>query len=216
LFLSCLGWALFTIWGFKANKLLDISVANLISQLSLVLTFFASAILFREAVTVYKVFGIILLIIGNIIVIKGPRKKGIVNKEGLKYRIMATLAMSVALLIDAANSPNFSVSFYNCGAFLLSGLIMLPLARIKWQEVKAELKINWKGQLLMAIFSSVAYYLLIKSMALAPKTIVVPVNNLSTVFVVLLGVILLKEANNTKRKLIAAALAFGGAVLLSI
>ena len=213
---ACFGWASFTVFRFEAMKMLEVSVANLVGQLSLLFTFFASALLFREEVTVFKLAGIALLLVGNVVLIGKAWKNKTVNRKGVKLQILASVVYTIALMLDASNSANFSVSLYAFFAYFLGGLFMIPLARVSIKEIRSEIKTNWKSQLIMGIFSATGYYLLIKAFALAEKTVIVPVNNLGTVIVVILGIIFLKEIKDVKRKIFAAVLAFAGAVLLSI
>lgn len=213
---ACFCWAVGSIFAFKANKVLEISVANLIGQLSVLFSFIVSAIFFRELVTFNKVLGIGLLLLGNGLIIAGSWKHKTVDPEGVKLRILAALTTSIALLLDAANSANFSISLYSFFAYGLGGVIMWIITRVSWNEIKWETTHNWKGQLIMALLSVFGYIMLLKAFALAPKTIVVPLNYMSTIIVVLLGIVILKEKAHLKRKIIAAILAFAGAVLLSI
>lgn len=216
LVLACIFWALFTIYNFKANKLLEISMSNIIGQMGTFFVFIASAILFRENVTWMHALGILLLLSGNIILIRGAWKKKNLDKKGLLFRIIAALSASVATLLDAANSANFSVSLYCFIEYFVAGLMMWGMAKVSWQEMKLELKDNWKLQAIMCTVSAVGYYLMIKAYPLADKTVIIPINNLYSIMVVLMGILLLKESNHIERKIIAAILAFGGAVLLSI
>lgn len=216
LFAACFGWGLFTVFRFEAMKLLEISVANLVGQLSLLFSFFASAVLFREDVTWMKLAGIALLLVGNVVLIGKAWRNKTINKKGIVLQILASIVASISLMLDAVNSVNFSVSLYGFFAYFVAGILMIPLARVSIKAIKSELKTNWKSQLIMGVFSAAGYYLLIKSFTLAEKTVVVPVNNLGTVIVVILGIIFLKEIKDVKRKIFAAVLAFAGAVLLSI
>lgn len=216
LVVACVFWALFTIFRFKATKMLEMSVANLVAQVSLLFTFFGSAVLFNEELTILKLSGMLLLLVGNVVLIGKSWQNKSISREGLKYQILSSVVFSVALMLDAFNSVNFSVSLYSFFAYFVSGIFMWIIARVSWKEIKYEVKTNWKGQLIMGGFSALGYYLFVKSFALAEKTVVMPVNNLGTIIVVILGFVFLKETKDMKRKIIAAILAFGGAVLLSI
>lgn len=214
--LSCLGYGAFTYFGFKSNKLLEISVSNIFGQISMVLTFFASAVLFHEDLTWAKLLGIALLVGGNLILIGPAWKQKNVNPKGLLLRALASVAITMSILLDASNSHNFSVSFYAFMAYMGGGVFSWLMSRNTFAEVKDAFVSNWRLQLIMGALSAVGYYFFIKAFALAPKIVVVPLNNLNAILVVLLGIVLLKETKNTKLKIIAGILAFAGAVLLSI
>lgn len=214
--IACVVYGLFTIFGFKANKLLEISISTIISQISLLFIFFASALLFQEAVTWMKILGILLLIAGNVLVVGTSLKQGNISKQGVFFRILAALSLTVGVILDGYNSQNFSAALYGFMAYFFGGVVTWVLGRVKWSEIVTEIKDNWKLQLIMGALSATGYFFFIRAMAIAPKTLVVPLNNLNNIFVVILGIIILKEVKSLKRKILAAVLAFIGAVLLSI
>jgi drug/metabolite transporter (DMT)-like permease len=195
---------------------LQVSVNTILGQSAMLIFFIISLVIFKEASTLVKFLGVFLLVIGNVFVVGAMKATGKMDTRGVVYRLIASVALAVGMLSDSVNSPNYSIGIYAFITYFISGLFTWVIARVSLKEIINEFKTNWKFQLVMTSFSAIGYYFFIKALAIGPKSVVVPVNNVSGVIVVILGIFLLKERDHFWRKIIATALAFAGAVLLSI
>jgi len=209
-------YSTFNIFSFLSNKLLDFSITGIMAQLTLIITFVGGLIIFKEQPGWLKIIGVSLILLGNISLFfkKGAKKK--ISFKGVVFRIIASTALGFGILIDAKNSINFSVPFYGFLTYFVSGVITLLYARVNFTEVKLEVKNNRTGLILMALMGTFGWYFLIKSFGLIDKTVAAPLNNLSSIFMVLLGIILLKEKDRLLTKLLAAGIVFVGAVMLGL
>ena len=68
----------------------------------------------------------------------------------------------------------------------------------------------------MGLMGPIGYSALLYAYQIAPKSVVYPLNSLTTIFLVFMGILFLKEKSMIKRKLIAGVIVFIGAALLSI
>ena len=212
-------YTVFTIGNFYMNKYLDISLSSILGQSKTAITFIGALILFQEAVTWNKVVGVVLIIIGSVLLFlkRGTSFEGF-NKKGLILVAITTLALTITAFIDARLIQTFSVNFFGMISYLMPGLLTIPiLLKMKTKnEIMTNLKSNFNPILLMGLIAPIAYSSLLMAYRLAPKSVVYPIGNISTLVMVLLGIIFLKERQMLQRKLIAAVIVVIGAILLSI
>jgi len=213
---SIAAYTAYTIFGFKSNKYLDVSITGVLSQITLIFSFIGSIIIFDEDVTMQKIIGVGLILSGNILLfIKGNKSKKI-STIGVALRVFAAVTLAGALLIDAKNSSKFTITFYAFLVYLFPGIFTLIYSRSGLRDAKKEFIDNKLGLLVTGFSGTLAYYFLIKSFAEVDKTIVVPINNSYTVILVLMGIIFLKETNDQFKKILAAILVFIGVVVVGL
>lgn len=213
---SIAAYTAYTIFGFKSNKYLDVSITGVLSQITLIFSFIGSIIIFNEDVTLQKIIGVGLILSGNILLfIKGNKTKRI-STIGVALRVLAAVTLAGALLIDAKNSSKFTITFYAFLVYLFPGIFTLLYSRSSLKDAEKEFINNKLGLLVTAFSGTLAYYFLIKSFAEVDKTIVVPINNSYTVILVVMGIIFLKETNDKLKKIFAALLVFIGVVVVGL
>lgn len=210
-------YSFFNILGFKSFKYIDVSTAGIISQLTVVVTFFGGLILFSEKVTYLKIIGVFLIIVGNLVIhIRSKHEKNIKFK-GLVLIIGASVMLGLGILIDAKNSENFSIPLYGFLTYFFPGFISYLFAKSSLTGLKADLKSNKLFFFIMSLMATLGYYFLIKSFTTdLDKTISAPINSSSSMLVVILGIIFLKETDNMYKKILAGAIVFMGVVILGV
>lgn len=212
-------YTLFTLANFQMNKHMDISLSSILGQSKTLLMFIGALILFQEPVTVNKVVGVLLIIVGNIVLFLNKKldTSGL-TKKGVLYLAITIIALTITAFIDAKLVQEFSIYFYGMISYLIPGLLTIPflLRNLKGNEIKVGLKKFLNPILLMGVIAPLGYSALLEAYKLAPKSVVYPIGNISTLVLVLLGVIFLKEREKLQRKIIAAVIVVIGAILLSI
>ena len=204
--------------GFAMYKYLDISLASILGQSRTLFSFIGALILFNESATLMKIIGMVLIIAGNLILFIGKKSKGNISVKGLILVGINIFCIVATSLIDAKISGSFSINVYGFLAYLLPGLFaLIPLFKeIPLSEVKIQMRKYGLSVLLMGIVGPIGYSALLYAYQIAPKSVVYPLNSLTTIFLVFMGIIILKEKSMIKRKLIAGVIVFTGAALLSI
>ena len=199
----------------KTGKVLDVSFTGILAQSTLIFTFFGGILLFKESLTIGKIFGVLFIIIGNIIVVTGY-KHNKQNNKMIALRVLACFIMGVANLIDGYNGKFFPLSFYIIVSYIIGGVIAYYGGKMNIAMIKEEIKSNCLGQITLGICASVGYFLFLQAFNYAEKSIVFPLAYTNTIMVVVLGIIFLKEWDSIKKKIFAVILAFIGSVLINL
>lgn len=213
--IACVLYALSGTWGFSANQYIDISLGSLITQLSLIVTFFGSLIVFNEQINLVKIVGICLILVGNVILFINPQKSNIEFK-GVILRLFSAVATGIVILIDAANTRYLSIASYSMLVYIVPSLLMTGYFKVPYNRIKKTFFANSLGFISMSMMGTLGYYFLLKSFSYLDKIIAVPIYNTYTVIIVVLGIVMLKERSNISKKLFATALVFMGAVILGL
>lgn len=213
--ISSLIYGYTTLISVKTGKVLDVSFTGILAQSTLLFTFFGGILLFKEELSIGKIFGVLLIIIGNIIVVTGY-KHNKQNNRMIALRVLSCFLMGVANLIDGYNFKFFPLSFYIIVSYIAGGLIVYYGGKMNLSIIKEELKSNWLAEVFMGICASIGYFLFLQAFIYAEKSIVFPLAYTNTIMVVLLGIILLKERDSFKKKIFAVILVFLGSVLINI
>lgn len=197
---------------FIAAKHLDASVLTVISNLSVFVAFVGSLVLYSESLTINKILGGILIITALLIVSVRKNKKEI-SKKGLIVAIAINIMIGLAWMLDKLGTRYFNANTYNIFVWVIP-LIFIYFPRMKFAELKSELKlVSWKILILSAL-NVIGYLMQLKALEIAEATKVIPIVQTSTIFTIIFGIFILKEKENTYRKLCAGALAILGVYLL--
>lgn len=200
-------WALFGRFEYYARQHTEASIFTIVVKLAPVLNFFLALIVFRESGTVAKYLGIVLIVIANLLLFFGQEKGSVISVKGLKYMLLVSTLLAFGWIFDALNVKNWGVATFSILSFAAPGLLsgLFPLARIL--EIKKELSLSpWWQILVLGIFNLAGYAFMLKALSLGPVSNVMPIVTSTSPFVVLLGVILLKENRFLGRKLFASLL----------
>jgi drug/metabolite transporter (DMT)-like permease len=203
-------------YSFKAGKLLDMSISSIISQVALIIAFVGSLLIFNENLTIGKIFGVVFILSGNLLVVGFNKKQAKLDSKGVFFRILASVIIAIGNIIDGQNSKFFPLSFYVFFGYFFGGVINIVLSNVKVSGLVEEFKSNKWGQIGMAVFASLGYFLFLTAFKYTQKSIAIPVSYAGAVIAVVMGIFILKEKNDKWRKLFAVAIVFIGSVLLSI
>jgi len=82
--------------------------------------------------------------LGNILVVGSAWKQRTIDPKGLIFRTIAAAGLTAGILLDAANSANFSVSLYSFMAYFGAGVFTWILGWVSVKEIVEEVKTNWR------------------------------------------------------------------------
>lgn len=197
----------------KAYKTEDISNINILSQVSLVIPFLMGTVFLHETVNVYKVLGIVSIILGVIVIFSEGKK--IHLAPAYLLALVAGISFGITGYFNKLTlvymNPLSLLFIYNLAETIL--LLFLPKTL---KDVKPILK-KYKWKILISRLAVVTgFYFLIWSIQLGSIS-VVNVNFetsllLSTVFI---GIILLNEKRNVAKKMAGSLLCAIGIILLN-
>lgn len=196
---------------FFATKMLDASIYSIIGNISVIIAFSISLILYNETLTISKFAGSFLILLSLLMVIEIKKSK--ISVKSLIVGLIASIAVGIAMGLDKKGATFFNPEVYNL-LLWVAPLIILYVPGITFKEIKDQFKkFSWKIYLL-SFFNFIGFYLGLKAFLLAEATKVIPVIQLSTIMTVIVGIFLLKERNNLFKKIIAGVIAVIGVFLL--
>lgn len=196
---------------FYISKLLEASVYAIINNISVIISFFISLFLYKEILTVPKLFGSILIFFSLFLV--SEIKKSNIPTKGLFLGVVTSIYIGIAMSLDKKGAIFFNPETYNVLLWVVP-FIVLYFPGIKINEIKAEFKkFSWKI-VMLAFFNFLGFYLGLKAFMLSDATKVIPVVQTATLMTVIGGIFLLKEKSNLLRKIIAGIIAISGVFLL--
>lgn len=199
----------------SARKGIDSSTWPMLSQLSTVIMIFAGILFFKEKFILKKVIGALLIISSNVFIFfkKGKLK---INKY-LFIALMAIGCEAIAGILDVDIGGNFNLPFYVGMSFIIPGISILVFDKIKFNEVKEEIKTSNKIILCINIICwAIAGLFSLRTYLLGTVSIVAPLKASKILLNIIVGYIFLKERDNLPRKIIAGFGIILGIVLINI
>ena len=211
---AALMYGLFERGRFLAAKLLDASVLTIITDLSLVIAFIGSTILYSEPLTTNKIIGAGLVLISLVLVstVKSHHKK--ISLKGIGVAILISIFLGLGWMLDKKGVIYFTPGVYNVFVWVVP-LIIIYFPYIKVKDLVHEAKASSWKIIVLAGINVVGYILQLKALESAEASRVTPIVQLSTLMTVIFGIAILRERDNIWRKIIAAGLGLTGAFLLA-
>jgi len=197
---------------FRAAKLLDASVLVTVGNTSVIVAFIGALFLYSETLSVSKLIGGILIIGALLLVSLGRRSKNLSTK-GILFGMLNSTLLGLGWMLDKRGAQLFNASTYNILIWTVP-LVIIAFPGVKPAVLKSEMKsASWRIFLLAGL-NVVGYLLQLMALEVAEATRVIPIVQTSTLFTVLLGIVLLGEKENIGKKVIAASMAIVGAYFL--
>lgn len=214
--LSTVLMAVFERIQFYVRKEIDASTLSIIFRLIPAVSVVASILFLKESITVGKIVAVLLIIGGNLLVVL-VRGKGKIKFDKASFvAILAAIALGLAWTADKGASIGYSASLYALIAWILPTIYNYLTPPIHKDKLKIEWKTGAKGIIILAFLNVLVYYLQIKTILLVESSKAVPVMSLSTIFVVIFGIIFLKERDNILVKVLASFLVVIGAIVMKL
>lgn len=208
-------WTLFGRVEYYAHKFVEASTLSLILRLAPVITFVLSALFLHEAVTISKILALTLILTANFWLILITQKGKFHFDEGLKYAFITAITLGFGWTLDKVVSPYYGVTLFAFLSFASPSLSNFLIPPLSAKVIRLEYQNTPLGKIaLLAALNLVGYAALIKALMLGEASKVVPIATATTPFVVILGIILLKETSFIKVKLVAAFLTLAAIFLL--
>lgn len=203
-------WFVSCALSFKADQLAEISLTSLLAQLQLVLIFAGGVVLFGEPISASRLFGLCLILLG----LSCRQFLSSFFSKGVLFKLASIVMLSVALLLDKYLSSTLEaslVTFSGFGIPLLLSLLLQPRRSLSAFQYAKRLRF---GNFFTGALSCLSYFALVKSMAIAPISLVMPVFQLNLMITLILGYFFLGEKQDLIARLGAVLLVLLGAIVI--
>lgn len=211
IFISTFLYGVFERSQFYARKYIEASTFAILFRSSVFITFITSILFLGESFTIKKILGATLIITANILL---AYKKGALKFEAAWiYVIIPALSLGLVRTVDKKITSSFPAEIYNVIVWIFP-LVYIFLPSISMRSIKKEINQgSWK--IFLTAFANVlTFYFLLKAFSLYEASRIVLITSTESIFLVLSGVILLKERSQLPQKIIAALIAFVGILLI--
>lgn len=207
---------------FKALKTSDASLVLPILSFTPVFLILTSLIILKELPTRTGVFGIILIVAGSYILnfeslkfkkILYPFKK-LFSERGLIYMFIVAFFFSITANYDKLAVINSDPIFGTAIIFLFTSIPLIIISIVKKQGFFKSYKANFSKFLMAGSTVALSDFVVFTAFTLQIVSYVVAIKRTSALFSVVLGVLIFKEKNITKRFLGAFIMVLGAVLIL--
>jgi len=213
--LSVALWALVDAFLFSAFKYEEASVLSAIFPLNFVFTFVISAVFFKAGIKPTIVVGFLIIMVASLLI--GLYHTRFRPSKGIVFALLYSFFLGAALGLNSEVVKSFSIPPYMFVAFLFPAAVnMIVFLRPKVEELRYELRMQWKAILLNAAVMDASFFFLLKAFQLGNVPQVVALSASSTLLTALAGIVVLKENKHMTLKIVVAGLATLGVVLVQL
>ncbi|WP_028603655.1 DMT family transporter [Ottowia thiooxydans] len=182
-----------------------------------VLTMLFAMLILGERLTPIAILGALLVVAGILVVIGNPFKSG--SRRPLQGMIWgtatgATIACYTLWDSYSVNSLHLAPVSYYAGTLLLQSLMLTPIALRRRHRIQAAMRSDAVPIIIVAVFSPLAYILVLTAMQSAPVALIAPLRESSIVIGSLLAWKLFGE-DHLARRLAGAAVVLAGIAAIS-
>lgn len=197
-----------------ATKNADTADSSILLPLSNIWVLLLAALFLGETLTIWKVIGILLIVVGSIITLnKG--KKFVINK-GIIAAFVYGWLITGTILIDKGISNNFSIPVYACIFFLLSSAVLtLFSGRDAIKKITLEWKINKWWSAVVGVQWALFSLALLFAYSQEEASKAVPIMRVFIVLVTLYSIFVMKEKERMWQKVLGALIVTTGALVLA-
>ena len=209
LFLATIFYAVNDRLQTTARKNLEVSVFSIVNQLSNVFIIIIGFAVFRESFVIYKIFGALLILVGNAYLFyeKGKFK---LNKY-VMVAIFANMSFAIAMSTDIGISKLFNLPIYIAITLIIPALMVKVVEKIPITTIIEEYRNGNKKYFYAAgIFWGLSILFSLRSFQLGEVTTIAPLQSTSVLLTVLVAYSLLKERENLLKKIISALIVIIG------
>lgn len=201
---------------FKGLKLIEAADFTIIGTSSTFWGLITASIFLKEAVTVEKVIGTILIVLG-IVVITAKKKEGKFSfQKGHLYSLISATAFGISFTNEAFIVGQIGVMQNLLIGFFLPGFIVLLLYPKSVVKMKLLLKPNNIIKMtifsLFYLFGAIAIFAAYKAGGDVSK--IFPIGKAEVIFTAILGALILKEYDHPIKKILGVLTTFAGVLLL--
>lgn len=201
---------------FKALKLIEAAEFTIIGTSSTFWGLITASIFLKETVTLEKIIGTILIIMGVIIVTARKNRGAIGFQKGHLYSLMSASAFGIAFTNEVFIVGQIGVMQNLLIGFFLPGFIILMLYPKSINKMKLLLKPKNLTKMtvfsMLYLFGAIAIFAAYKVGGEVSK--IYPIGKAEVIFTAILGALLLKEYDHPVRKVLGVLTTFAGVLLL--
>lgn len=182
-----------------------------------VLTMLFAILILGERFSVVALLGALLVVSGILVVTGNPFRSGTRRPlQGMFWggATGATIASYTVWDSYAVTSLHLAPVSYYAGTLLLQTLILTPSALRRWHHIHAVIRADAVPILIVAVFSPLAYILVLSAMLTAPLALVAPLRESSIIIGSLFAYRLFREGH-LARRVVGAAIVLAGIAAIS-
>ena len=197
-----------------ATKNADTADTSILMPLSNIWVLLFAAIFLKESLSVWKIVGVFMIVIGSVTTLSSG-KKFVINK-GILAAFIYGLLITGTILIDKGISNNFSLPVYTAiFYFLSSAMLTILTGRDSVKKITTEWKINkWWNAVVGAQWAFFSLALLFAySQEQASKA--VPIMRFFIVLVTVYSIFIMKEKERMRQKILGSIIVTTGAFILA-
>jgi drug/metabolite transporter (DMT)-like permease len=210
---SSLFWVLTMYTGYKSLESLEASVQGQFSKLRLVFVLVLGVLILGEALLWSKILGTALILMGVLFI--SPLKNFSFTTKGVLWVVASALFGALAFLTDKYTLQYFNVEEYIFLIYAIPALYLYPFVRKKTSTVFSLLKRRTWPILISIGLSAIGYFFMLYAFKSSDVSIVVPLVEVSILFVILGGIFILHERTHMLRKALSGALVIAGVLLIT-
>ncbi|MBN6732690.1 DMT family transporter [Burkholderia multivorans] len=181
------------------------------------LTILFAMLFMGERLTPVAMLGACLVVAGIFVVTGNPFTHGRAPLKGMLWGVATGAAIAGYTLWDGYSVTTLHlapVSYY-AGTLLLQSLIMTPSALRRGHRIRAAIRVDAVPILIVAVFSPLAYVLVLTAMLSAPLALVAPLRESSIIIGSLLAYWLFRE-DHLARRIAGAVVVLAGIAAISL
>lgn len=209
--LSSIFYTVCMILFFKALKTIEVSQVEAIATTRTIWLMLLGVIFFKEQLYLSQVVGIILIFFG-LVVIYWQRGKEFHFEKPHLYTLSYTILISCAYALDKYLLSYFSVALFQVVIYLIPALITIVFVPNTFEKMKVLVKPRKNNYIILLccflqMLSTLALY---RAYQIGELSLVGPLAQTSIIVTIIVGLIVLKERWNLRRKIIGITLAILG------
>ncbi len=205
-------WIADNLVGFETYKHLEVSLKAPIQRTGLVFILILSALFLNETITLQKISGVAVIILGVVIITWEGRFFAMLNDRGVRLAILTEIIFSIVVIVDKITVSYFTPLFYGFLVYFIPAILLTPFA-IRNTHVK---KLMNKKLILVitAALGAIGYAAQLTAYTMTEVSNVIPIIELSLIVAVLGGFLVHKEKNIRLRLLGAFIMLFGSILII--
>ena len=198
-----------------ARRGLEVSLYSILGQLSTVFVIIWGILFFKEDIIIKKLFGAVLILFGNIMVLY---KKGKFEwNKYILFSLLGNLAMSIGISVDVGISDQFNMPIYVALTLIVPALLILLIERVKIKDVIAEFKEgNKKAILTVGLSWGIMIIAMLRAYQYGTVTTIAPLCSITTILNVFVAYFVFKEKDSIIKKILAAIVVILGILLIKL
>lgn len=198
---------------FYAAKQLDASIFSTVLNVSVVVAFVCAIFIYSEALTLKKVIGAVAIFVA-LFLVSYNKTKSKTSLKDILFGVIISVSLGLGWVLDKKGTQYFNPDTYSIMLWTVP-LFFIYFPKVNFQKIKREFKLSSWRVVLLSFINVIGYLFQLKALSLQEATRVIPIIQTSTLFVILLGIILLNERDHLYKKILAGIIAVAGVYLLT-